>query len=130
MFLREIPRVKILVLVSTISIPVTATSKKMVENTKDGENLEITTGASEDDKNPKANLAQVLCIQYHIVFWKKSVLTLLDLDNKINAIYLIFIKKLRVSVRPKNVKAQKINSIILDIYKMVVTAFLMINKAN
>ena len=58
------------------------------------------------------------------------VSALLDSGNEINAIYLTFAQKLGLPIRPKDVKAQKIDGNTLDIYKMVVAAFSVTNKAN
>ena len=66
---------------------VTETREKAVETIK---------SASKDDKENKGkypeNLAQILCIQYHITFRKKSllVLVLFDSGNEVNAIHPIF----------------------------------------
>ena len=55
-----------------------------------------TVGASKDYKESEGkyseNFAQVLCIWYPIIFWKKSVpiSTLFDLGSKVNAIYPTF----------------------------------------
>lgn len=53
-----------------------------------------------------------------------------DLDNEVNTIYLTFIKKLGLSIRPTDVKTQKINEIILNTYKIVVATFLVTDKVN
>lgn len=63
-----------------------------------GEALEAaeTTRVSKNGKKSKGKypekLAQVLYIQYPIIFWKKSVpmLALLDLRSEVNAIHPIF----------------------------------------
>ena len=55
---------------------------------------------------------------------------LLNSGSEINAIYPTFTKELRLFVRLINVKAQKIDGIMLDTYEMVVTAFLVTDKAN
>lgn len=58
-----------------------------------------TTGASKSKNKYLENLVQIMCIQYPIIFWKKSVLmsALFDLDNEVNAINLIFAKELGLS---------------------------------
>lgn len=89
-----------------------------------------TAGADRDIKYPDTNLAQVLCIRYTIIFQKKSVLALFDLSSEVNVIYSIFAKKLRISIRPTNVKGEKIDSTMLDTHRIVVVAFLLTDKSN
>ena len=72
----------------------TVVKKEAIKNVKNNENLRTTAGAGEDGKNLRINLTQVLCIQYFIAFWKKFVLALFDLGNKINTIYPTFAKEL------------------------------------
>ena len=55
---------------------------------------------------------------------------LFNSGNEVNTIYSIFIKELRLLIRPTNIRAQKINGIKLNIYRPVVGAFSEINKAN
>lgn len=55
---------------------------------------------------------------------------LFDLGSKINAIYLIFAKKLGFSIRLIDVGAPKIDGTILNIYGIIITAFLVTDKAN
>ena len=55
---------------------------------------------------------------------------LFDLGSEVNAIYSAFAKELGLFIRLTNVVAQKIDSIILDIYKIVVVAFSITDKAN
>ena len=83
-----------------------------------------------DGENPRPNLAQVLCIRYPINFREKSVSTLFNSDSKVSAVYLTFAKALGLFIRPTDFGAQKIDSIILDTYEMVVTAFLLLDEAN
>lgn len=73
-------------------MPVIVTRKEEVEDIKDGE-------------NSRSYLAQIPCIRYPINLKKKSVLMLLDLDSKINAIYLAFAKELGLLIRLTNVGA-------------------------
>lgn len=75
-------------------------------------------------------LYKFLCIQYLITFWKKFVFALFNSDNKINTIQPVFAKKLGLFIRLTDVKVLKINGITLNIYKIVVVAFLVTNKAN
>lgn len=58
------------------------------------------------------------------------MLALFDLGSEVNIIYLTFAKKLELSIRLINVGVQKVDGITLDTYEMVVTPFLMTNKAN
>lgn len=53
-----------------------------------------------------------------------------DSSSKVNIIYLIFAKELDLSIGPIDIGAQKIDGIMLDIYRMVVVAFSMMDKAN
>ena len=55
---------------------------------------------------------------------------LFDLGSKVNTIYPTFTKELGIPIKPTHIRAQKIDGITLDTYEMVVTAFLMNNKAN
>ena len=54
----------------------------------------------------------------------------LNSDSEVNAVYLTFAKELGLPIKPTDIGAQKIDSTMLDIYKMVVAAFLVTNKAN
>lgn len=55
---------------------------------------------------------------------------LFNLGNEVNAIYLTFAKELRLHIRPTNIKDQKIDNIMLNIYKIVIIVFSVIDKAN
>lgn len=48
----------------------------------------------------------------------------------VNTIYPTFAKKLGLSIRSTNARAQKINSTTLDIKKMVIAVFLISDKGN
>ena len=111
-------------------MPMTVARKKAVKNVENSKNLRITVGAGKDDKNPRSNLVQVLCIQYPIAYRKISILVLFDLNSEVNVIYLIFAKKLGLLIRPTSIRVQKINGIILNTYEMVVAVFSVTNKAN
>ena len=78
------------------------------------------------------NLAQVLCIRYPIIFQKDSVpiSAFFDSGSKVNAIHPTFVRELGLLIRPTNVEVQKIDSTTLDIFGMVVAAFLVMDKAN
>lgn len=133
MFLKEEPRVKKLVLVSATFMLVITARKETVKNARaseDDENPETTAKASEDSKNLRTNLTQILYIQYFITFWKKFILVLLDLGSEVNAIYLTFTKELRLLVRLIDVGAQKIDNSILDIYEIVIAAFSVTDNVN
>lgn len=54
----------------------------------------------------------------------------LDSGSEVNIIYPIFAQKLRLSIRPIDVGAQKIDGITLDIYIMVVILFSLTDKVN
>ena len=120
---------KKLVSVSATSTPITETREKAVEVIK-------TAGAGKDsegskDEYPKS-LAQVPYIRYPITFQKKFVpmSALFDSGSEVNAIYPIFVQKLGLPIRLMDVGAQKIEGTILDTYEMIVTAFLIMGKAN
>ena len=78
------------------------------------------------------NLASFPFIQYSITFRKKSVpvSALIDSDSEVNAIYLSFAQELGLLIRPINIRTQKIDSTILDIYVIVVTVFTLTEKTN
>ena len=50
--------------------------------------------------------------------------------SEVNAIYATFVKELSFSIRPTEGGVQKIDGTTLDIYRMVVTAFPVTDKAN
>ena len=82
------------------------------------------------NENLGSNLAQVPCIQYSINCRKKSMWELFDSDSKVNTIHPTFAKESSLSIRPTDIKVQKIHGIMLDTFGMVVAAFSMTNKAN
>ena len=104
--------VKKLVTVLATSMPVTVAREEAV-----GENL-------------GSNLVRVPCIHYLINFGKKSVSALLDSSSKVNTVHLAFAKELGLSIRPTDIGAQKIDGTTLETYEMIVTAFLVEDKAN
>ena len=110
----------------------TTARKKAFETAKTTETAGTagTNKNNESGKYLKTNLAQVTYIWYPIIFRKKFVLILFDLNNEINIIYLTFTKKLGLSIIPIDIGAQKIDNTILDTYKIIVAAFSMTNKAN
>ena len=81
-------------------------------------------------ENLEANFVRVLYIRYPINFGRKSVLALFDSGSEVNAVHPAFAKELCLSIKPTDVEAQKIDGTMLEIYGMVVAAFLMEDKAN
>ena len=131
------PDSKKLVLVSATSTPVTGTREKASENaetSKTGKAIEIVKDGkkSKDDENLRLNLAQILYIRYHVAFRKNSMpmLVLFDSNSKVNAIHPTFAQELGLPIRPTDVRAQEINSTMLDTFRMVVIAFSVTDKAN
>ena len=73
-------------------------------------------------------MSSVHLLSYQL--WKKSVSVFLDSGSEINAVHLVFAKKLGFTIRPTDVGAQKIDGITLETHRMVVAAFLVKDKAN
>ena len=117
--------------VLTTSTPVTETREKTVKITKAIKSAEVSKDGAES-KSEYPNLARVPCIGYSITFRKKSVSmsTLFDLGSKVNTIHPTPAWKLGLSVRPTDIRAQKINGTMLDTFGMVVTASSVTDKAN
>ena len=105
------------------STPVTKTKEEAVEAAAVGKD-----GTESKSKYP--NLAQVSCIWYPITFRKKSVSTLLDSGSEVNAIHPTFARELGLLIRPTDIIVQKIDGTILDTYRIVVTAFSVLDKTN
>ena len=59
-----------------------------------------------------------------------SVSALFDSSSEVNAIYLTFVRELGLPIKPMDVRAQKIDSTMLDPFGIVVTAFSVTDKAN
>lgn len=57
-------------------------------------------------------------------------MALFDLASEVNAIYPTFAKESSLPIRTIDVRAEKIDSTMLDNYKMIVAAFLVIDKEN
>ena len=57
-------------------------------------------------------------------------MALFNSGNNVNAIHLTFATEFGPSVRPTDIKAQNINGTMLNIYEIVVAAFLVTDKAN
>ena len=55
---------------------------------------------------------------------------MIDSESEVNAIHPTFARQLGLFIRSTDIGTQKINNTILDIYEMVVTTFLIVNKAN
>ena len=55
---------------------------------------------------------------------------MIDSRSEVNAIYLIIINELGLSIRPTDFGMQKIDGTILDTYEILVTAFSMADKTN
>ena len=127
--------VKKLMSVLATSIPMTWTKEEAVEAIKSVGTAEAveTAKVGKDGKESEGeylNLTQVPCIRYLITHRKKSESALLDSGSEVNTIHPTLARKLRLSIRPTDFRAQKINGIMLDTNKMVVTAFLVTDKAN
>ena len=59
-----------------------------------------------------------------------SMLVLLDSGIEVNAIHPTLARKLGLPIRPTDVRAQKIDGIMLNIFGMVISAFSVTEKAN
>ena len=57
-------------------------------------------------------------------------MTFLDSSSEVNVLYPTFAKELGLPIRLIDVGAQKIDGTMLDTYKMIVTALLVIDKVN
>ena len=123
------PKAKKLLSVLATFTPVTGTKKKTIGAVE-------TTGAGEHGKKSKGeyseNLIWISYIWYPITFRKKFVpmLALLDSGSKVNAIHSTFTKELGLSIRLIDVGSQKINSITLNTFEIVVIIFSVMDKAN
>ena len=58
------------------------------------------------------------------------MLAFLDSSNAMNAMYLVFAKRLGLTIRATNVGAQKINGTTFETYGILVAAFSVINQAD
>ena len=61
---------------------------------------------------------------------KAQVQALIDSWSEVNAIYPTFAKQLGLPIRPTDIRAQKIDDIILNTYKMIVAVFSLADQAN
>ena len=134
-------KVKKLVSVLAISTLITETREKAIETIETAKTAKTakaieTAGADKNGEKSEGeyleNLAQIPYIKYPITFWMKSVpiLALLDSGSEVNAIYPTFAKEPGLFIRLTNVRAQKIDGSMLDIFEMVVIAFSVTDKAN
>ena len=75
-------------------------------------------------------LDRVLCIHYLMQFqkYKEVIRVLINSGSKINVITLVYVSKLRLMVQKTDMKTQKIDSLLLEIYKIVIAAFQVLNK--
>ena len=138
------PEAKKLVLVSATSTPVIENREKTVETIKAIETAEAVktakaikaAGTGKDGEKSRneylENLAQVPYVWYPITFRKKfvPVLVLFDSSSEVNAIHPTFTSGLSLPIRPIEIKAQKIDDTMLNIFGMIVAAFSMMDKAN
>ena len=123
--------VKKLVLISATSTPVTETREEAIEVVETVETAKV--GKDGEESNDEyLNLIQVLCIRYSITFWKKSVSVsvLFNSGSEVNAIHPTLARELELFIRLTDVGAQKIDGTMLDTFGIIVTAFLVMNKAN
>ena len=106
----------------------TETRGEAIEPAKTVEAIE-TVGAGKNGKENKCEypkkLTQVLGIWYPITFQKKCVPVSVHFNSssKVNAIYPTFVKELSLSIRPTDVRVQKIDRSKLNTFRMVVAAF-------
>ena len=85
------------------------------------------TGAREE------TLKRISYIHYLVQFKNMNeaqVQALVDSGSEVNTIYLSFTKQLGLPIRPTDVRDRKIDNTTLDIYGMVLAAFLVTDKAN
>ena len=99
----------------------------------------VTENSEEATLVSAKELERVLCIQYPIAFPHGitqdglalgPILALLDSGSEVNAMHPAFAEKLGLVVRTTNVGAQKIDGTTLEIYGMVVAAFLVTDQAD
>lgn len=74
-------------------------------------------------KASKKVLKKLLCIYYRILVKKNEVQVLLNRNNEVNAMTLVFASKLDIKIRHINVKTQKIDIFILKIFDIVLASF-------
>ena len=69
-------------------------------------------------------------IRFRKILDKTQMQALIDLGSEVNIIHPCFVKQLGLSIRLIDIGAQKIVGTTLDIYRMVVIAFLVVDKTN
>ena len=82
---------------------------------------------------PKVILDRMPCIHYPVQFQKdKGVIiwALINLGSKVNAMTPTYAKQLGFQVQKTNVGAQKIDSLLLQTFKMIIADFLVEDKLN
>ncbi len=85
------------------------------------------TSTSMTDKKMEEELEWISCIRYLVTF-KSQTKTLLDWENKVNAMSQPFVQQLDLKIYKTNVRALKINGITLETYGMVVSTFSVSDK--
>ena len=85
-----------------------------------------TTGAREEA------LERIPYIYYPVQFKKDKapMQALINSGSEVNTMHLSFAQQVGFPIRPTDVRAQKINSTMLDTHRMVVAAFSVVDKAN
>lgn len=71
------------------------------------------------------------CFHYIVQFkkdWKAKIHILIDFDSNVNAITLVYVKKLGLCIRKTNVGAPKIDGSNLTTYKIIIAGFQVVNK--
>lgn len=70
-------------------------------------------------------LDHVPCIPYPVCFWKDQdkVLALINLESKVNTMTPTYVLKLGLTVRPTNIRVQKVDDSILKTFSMVLASF-------
>lgn len=74
------------------------------------------------------SLQKVFYIKYLVQISDSNVRTLIDLGSEINAITPTYLTKLDLVIRSTNVTAQRINSILLKIYGIIIARFFVKNE--
>lgn len=110
-------KTKKLVLVIVTNLSINVVSKKATSKLQNLYNLtKFITEFPELKKAP--------CIYYPVQFQEKSVYTLINLDSKVNRISPNFAKKLGFEVWQTKIGTQKIDSLSLKTFKIVIESFL------
>lgn len=80
-------------------------------------------------KKKKEKLEQISYIGYAITFSEQTK-TLVVLEGKVNLMSQAFGLQLSFKIRKTNFRTQKIDDTILEIYKIIVSIFFILNKDN